>query len=287
MIHTTQTSLFGAHISSAGGLEQAIQRGEALGCTAIQIFTKSNRQWFAKPLTEETIRIFQQTFSHSTIKVIVAHAAYLINVGASHHEIRKASTKALAHELERCQLLGIPYLVLHPGTHTTTTEEQCLYQTAQEIDNVFEQVPGNTLILLETMAGQGGNICYRFEQIAALYQASMYKNRLGVCFDTCHVFAAGYDLRTESVYEKTWKEFDDIIGRNLLKVIHLNDSKKELGSRIDRHEHIGKGFLGITPFQLIFQDKRLSMIPKILETPRKTASDDMHNMQTIKQLLKK
>ncbi len=285
MTHNKKSLLLGAHVSIAGGPEQAIYRGESIGCTAIQIFTKSNRQWLAKPLKQEEIDAFQKAWKNSTIQSVIAHAAYLINIGSSNPETVKKSTQSLAIELERCQQLGIPYLVLHPGSRGDLSEKECLQQITQQLDTVLESTPGNTMILLETMAGQGSNMCYRFEQIASIYQESRNKERLGVCFDTCHVFAAGYDLRTEETYQAVWNEFDTIIGLHLLKAIHINDSKKELNSRVDRHEHIGKGELGSNAFQLLFNDERFFDIPKILETPKKRPEDDLHNIQTIKGLV--
>ena len=285
MTRDKKSLLLGTHVSIAGGPEQAIYRGEAIGCTAIQIFTKSNRQWLAKPLEQEEIDAFRKAWNNSTIQSVIAHAAYLINIGSSNPETVKKSTQSLAIELERCQQLGIPYLVLHPGSRGDLSEKECLQQITQQLDTVLESTPGNTILLLETMAGQGSNMCYRFEQIASIYQESRNKERLGVCFDTCHVFAAGYDLRTEETYQAVWNEFDTIIGLHLLKAIHINDSKKELNSHVDRHEHIGKGELGSNAFQLLFNDERFFDIPKILETPKKRPEDDLHNIQTIKGLV--
>ncbi len=277
--------LLGAHISIAGGIDQAIYRGESIGCTAIQIFTKSNRQWFGKPLTQENINAFKQAWKQSNIQSVITHASYLINLGSSNPETVSKSAKALSDELKRCDQLGIPYLVLHPGSHGQNSEEHALQQVAQQLDEVFKATPGKTTILLETMAGQGTNLCHRFEQIASIYQSSNYKDRLGVCLDTCHIFAAGYDLRTALSYKSVLKEFDTVLGLDLLKAIHINDSKKTLGSRADRHEHIGKGTIGLDAFRLLFHDNRLAHIPKILETPKESLEDDVRNMAVIKKLL--
>ncbi len=285
MPETRPPLLLGAHISIAGGPDQAIHRGESIGCAAIQIFTKSNRQWFAKPFARETVETFKQAWKQSDIQSVIAHAAYLINLGSSNPETVSKSAEALANELKRCDQLGIPYLVLHPGSAGDAPEEQALQQVAQQLNAVFKATPGNTTILLETMAGQGTNLCHRLEQIAAIYQASNYKDRLGVCLDTCHVFAAGYDLRTPQAYQAFWKQFDTILGFDLLKVIHINDSKKALGSRADRHEHIGKGAIGLDAFRLLFQDSRLAHIPKILETPKESLEDDARNMAVIRDLI--
>ncbi|TET34591.1 deoxyribonuclease IV [Candidatus Dependentiae bacterium] len=285
MPQTSTPLLLGAHISIAGGPDQAIHRGESIGCTAIQIFTKSNRQWFAKPLTPETVEAFKQAWKQSGIQSVIAHAAYLINLGSSNPETLSKSAEALADELKRCDQLGIPYLVLHPGSAGDTPEDQALQQVAQQLNEVFKATPGNTTILLETMAGQGTNLCYRLEQIASIYQASNYKERLGVCLDTCHVFAAGYDLRTPQTYKAFWEQFNTILGLDLLKAIHINDSKKALGSRADRHEHIGKGAIGLDAFRLLFTDSQLAHIPKVLETPKESLEDDARNMAVIRDLI--
>ncbi len=287
MTHKKQTLLLGAHLSVAGGLEEAIYRGESIGCTTIQLFTKSNRRWFAKPLTQEAIATFRQAVSESNIESLVAHAAYLINLGSPKREIRQKSVQALKEEFSRCEQLGIAYLVLHPGSRGDSSETESLDLIATQLDEVAAAIPGKSMILLETMAGQGSNLCHRFEQIAYVYNKITHKERIGVCFDTCHVFAAGYDLRTEKKYQAVWDEFDRTIGLSRLKVIHINDSKKELGSRVDRHEHIGKGLLGSESFRLLFNDKRFFAIPKILETPKKHLSEDLMNMKTIGRLLSK
>jgi deoxyribonuclease-4 len=286
MSQTKNPLLLGSHISIAGGPDQSIHRGESIGCTAIQIFTKSNRQWLAKPLSKEAIEAFKYAWKQSKIHAIIAHAAYLINLGSSNPNTMSKSADALSDELKRCAQLGIPYLVLHPGSRGEASEEHALEQITQQLDAIFHATPGNnTMILLETMAGQGTNLCYRLEQIASIYQASHYKERLGVCLDTCHIFAAGYDLRTLEGYQAFWKQFNDLLGLDLLKVIHINDSKKALGSRADRHEHIGKGAMGLEAFRLLFTDSRFSHIPKILETPKESLEDDARNMAVIRALL--
>jgi len=285
MPKTTSPLLLGAHISIAGGPAQAIERGESIGCTAIQIFTKSNRRWSAKPLTQEEIQAFKKAWKESNIQSVIAHAAYLINLGSPNPATVSKSAQALTDELIRCDQLGIPYLVLHPGSAGNTSEEKALQQIANQLDIIFRSTPGTTKILLETMAGQGSNLGYHLEQIASIYQASQYKERLGVCLDTCHIFAAGYDVRTPSTYQAFWKRFDDLIGLDLLKAIHLNDSKKEFGSRADRHEHIGKGAIGLEAFRLLCTDSQFADIPKILETPKESLEDDARNMASIKALI--
>jgi len=279
------TLLLGAHMSIAGGLDKAITRGESIGCTAIQIFTKNNRQWATRKLSNTEITSFKATARKSPIQFIVAHASYLINLGSPNKDTEKKSITAVQEELKRCDTLNIPYLILHPGAHLKIDEKSCIKQVSDNLNIIFKTTPGKTMLLLETMAGQGSSICYRFEQIAEIYKLSKFKQRLGVCFDTCHVFVAGYDFRTEATYNNMWKKFDQIIGIKNIKVIHINDSKKILGSRVDRHEDIGKGKLGLNFFRLIFNDKRFFNVPKILETTKETLADDLKNMKIIKNLL--
>jgi len=279
------TLLLGAHMSIAGGLDKAITRGESIGCTTIQIFTKNNRQWATKKLSNTEITSFKATAQKSPIQCIAAHATYLINLGSSNKDTEKKSITATKEELKRCDALNIPYLILHPGAHLGTDEKSCIKQVSDNLNIIFKTTPGKTMLLLETMAGQGSSICYRFEQIAEIYKQSKFKKKLGVCFDTCHTFVAGYDFRTKTTYNNMWKKFDQIIGIKNIKVIHINDSKKLLGSRIDRHEDIGKGELGLNSFRFIFNDKRFFDIPKILETPKETLEDDLKNMKIIKNLL--
>jgi len=284
--------LLGAHMSVAGGLEKAIEKGESIECTAIQIFTKSNRQWKAKAITESEALLFRTTLKNSSIQEIMVHAAYLINIGSSNKEVEKKSIDSLVLELMRCEQLGIPYLVIHPGGSSQADSlDACLAQIAQNIDYVFDALKeklGKAIpvtLLLEIMAGQGGAACYRFEHLASIIKQSKHKRHLGVCFDTCHAFAAGYDFRDAHGYKAMWKEFDSLIGLDKLKAIHINDSKKELGSRVDRHENIGEGKIGLPAFKLLMNDKHLAHVPKILETPRATLEDYQHNMAVLKKLL--
>jgi deoxyribonuclease IV len=277
--------LLGAHMSISGGFEKAIERGTSIGCTTIQIFTKSNRQWHAKPISQEEADLFRKAVKDSDIHPIVAHATYLINIGSPDKTIESKSIKAVIDELQRCTILGIPYLVLHPGSHVDTDEATCLERIAHNLDKIFEADSSNTKILLETMAGQGSSVCYSFDQIATIRNLSSQKARIGVCFDTCHAFVAGYDFTTPHGYKTMWADFDSIIGLNHLYAIHVNDSKKGLGSYVDRHEEIGKGVIGLEAFKLLFNDSRFFDIPKILETPKGELEDDLRNMQTIRSLL--
>ncbi|CAN5197508.1 deoxyribonuclease IV [soil metagenome] len=280
--------LLGAHMSISDGLEKAIKSGASIGCTTIQIFTKSNRQWNAKIITPEEIEHFKAAAKTLKMGPIIAHATYLINIASADPKVSNASTAALAMELARCQSLDIPYLVLHPGSYGKGTPQEGLERISHHLDAIFEKVPGHTMILLETMAGQGTALCWSFEQIAQVINKSTHKKRLGVCFDTCHAFVAGYDFKDSASYHAMWENFDKTIGIERLKAIHVNDSKKGLGSRVDRHEHIGKGALGLEPFSLLFNDPRFFDIPKILETPKATEepfTEDKMNMATIHSLL--
>lgn len=277
--------LLGAHMSISGGFEKAIEQGISIGCTTIQLFTKSNRQWHAKAITKAEADAFRAAVKESNIDPVIAHATYLINIGSPDSAIEKKSIKAVIDELERCHLLGIPYLVLHPGSHVQTDEELCLERIAKNLDIILEADTGHTKILLEVMAGQGSTVCYAFEQIATVHKLTHHKKRIGVCFDTCHAFAAGYDFSTHAKYEAMWDKFEKVIGLEHLKAIHVNDSKKELGSHVDRHEDIGKGNIGLEAFRLLFNDPRFFDIPKVLETPKEDLADDARNMHTIKKLL--
>lgn len=278
------TLLFGAHMSIAGEISRSIERGESIGCTAIQIFTKSNRQWHAKPLNPTDIESFKQAWKNSSIQSVIAHASYLLNIGSPNHETEKKAVAALQIEFQRCADLDIPYLVIHPGSHTGTDEDACLARISKNIDKLLDKIPDGT-ILLETMAGQGSQVGYTFEHLATIIKHSEHKRRIGVCFDTCHAFTAGYDFRTEKTYNLMWEQFDKIIGINKLKAIHVNDSLKDLGSRVDRHADIGKGKIGLKGFELLFNDPNLFDIPKILETPRTELSDYRKNMDILEGLL--
>ncbi len=280
-----KNALLGAHMSISGGFENAIIDGESIGCTAIQIFTKSNRQWHAKKITEEQALAFREYLSKSTIKMVAAHASYLINIGSQNSDLAKKSIDALVDELDRCQTLGIPYLIFHPGSYINGDPDTCLKQIAENIDTIFSKTDSKTELLLETMAGQGTSVGHTFEQIATIIKLSHHKKRIGVCIDTCHVFSAGYDFRTKKEYNAMWKLFDSVIGLEKLKAIHINDSKTDLGSHVDRHADIGKGKIGLEAFTLLVNDKRFCKIPKLLETPKLTLNDHKKNLDILKQLI--
>jgi deoxyribonuclease IV len=280
--------LLGAHMSISGGVHTAFERGKRVGCTTMQIFAKNNTQWKGKPLTSDAIANYKIEAKKTRIQPVVVHSSYLINLCARDKIILKKSRNAFLDELQRCRLLGIPYLVFHPGSHVGQGEKEGLRIIADSLNLIHERTKGYRVkSVVEVTAGQGSNLGYRFEQIRELIDLTDNKNRMGVCLDTCHVFAAGYDISTEEGYEKTIRDFDDIIGLKRLKVIHLNDSKGALGSRLDRHEHIGKGNIGDTGFRLIMNDKRFEHIPKILETPKgEDMREDRINLRRLRSFIR-
>lgn len=259
--------LVGAHVSIADDISLSIDRSLELGATTMQIFTKSNRSWSAPGLTQEQINNFKEAINDSGISNPVVHASYLINLAAQNPLVEKNSIKALIDELKRCQALDIPYLVLHPGSHVGAGEEVGIAQIAKNLDIVLEHANGATTIALELMAGQGTNLGYRFAQLQQMIALSKHHQFLGICLDTCHAFAAGYDISSSAGYNTMMEELDSTVGIKALKVIHLNDSKEACDARKDRHESLGKGKIPLETFKLIMQDKRLEAIPKILETP--------------------
>jgi deoxyribonuclease-4 len=259
----------GAHMSIAGGLDLAIRRGAAIDCTAVQIFTKSSNQWAARPLSAEEAERFRGAARESGITHLVAHDSYLINLCSPDDRLWQRSIEACAHELERCERLGIPWLVTHPGGHMGQGEEFGIRRMAEAVDAIHARRPsGSSSLAIETTAGQGTVIGHRFEQLAGVIGRTRDPGRIGVCLDTCHVFAAGYDLRSPAAYGETLRAFDGALGFDRLKAVHVNDSKKDLGCRVDRHEHIGEGFLGLEAFRNLMNDDRLEDLPLILETPK-------------------
>ncbi|OQX52768.1 MAG: deoxyribonuclease IV [Candidatus Cloacimonas sp. 4484_209] len=258
----------GAHISISGGIFLAPQRARALGCDTMQVFTKSQRMWKAGPLKDADIAAFVRNCQEERIVTVVAHTSYLINLGSPDTEKLKKSREGFSVELDRAKKLHIPFLIFHPGSHMGDGESRCIRRIAESLDWIIEHESlDNVIILLETTAGQGTNVGYRFEHLRDIISYSRYSDKLGVCYDTCHTFAAGYDIRNAESYKKTFRLFDTIIGIDKLFVFHLNDSKKELNSRKDRHEHIGIGQIGLAGFKLLLNDKRFKKHPMILETP--------------------
>ncbi len=281
--------LVGAHVSIAGGFFKAIEEGVQIGCTAIQIFTKNNRQWHSRSITEEQAQEFITAQSNSNIDVVVTHASYLINLGSITPEVQKKSFAALVDEIKRCDQLKIPYLVLHPGTAESNRRQETIKETGKLINQALEETSDcKTTVLIETMAGQGKSIGSSFEELATMLNQVTYKKRIGICFDTCHAFAAGYDFTTPEKYQDIIKDFDNSIGLEYLKAFHLNDSKKEIGSHVDRHEDIGKGAINLQAFAMIMNDPRFKDTPKILETPVTgiAVEDYKRNLETLIKLIK-
>ena len=260
--------LLGAHVSAAGGLHQAPLNGERLGCNAIQIFTRNQRQWKAKPLTAREVEGFRSAIQSCSLESVVSHDSYLINLASPDEMILQRSREAFRDEVDRCDLLGISCLIFHPGSHLGTGEEEGLHRVADSLNWILSQRSRSaTRLLIETTAGQGTNLGYRFEQLAEILCRIRESSRMGICLDTCHLFAAGYDLRMLRAYTSTIKQLDDIVGLTQVRAIHLNDSMKELGSRVDRHENIGKGQLGLGAFRLLLNEEHFSNVPMLLETP--------------------
>jgi deoxyribonuclease-4 len=279
--------LLGAHMSIGGGVHMAIERARSINCTAMQIFVKNNMQWFARPLTKEEIRSFLNHAQHGELLSIFAHANYLINLAATNPQFHANSLRALSEELTRADQLELPFLVLHPGAHLGAGEEAGLEKITKSINRVFARIPKvKTKIALETTAGQGSCLGEKFEHLACIIDNAREPDRLCVCLDTAHIFAAGYDLGSEKAVRKTFREFDRVIGLDRLAAIHVNDSKTARGSRVDRHEHIGKGQIGLDAFRFIMRERRLRRIPKVLETPKgKNLAEDVVNMKTLRDLL--
>lgn len=279
--------LIGAHVSIAGGIHRAIDTGIELGCTAIQIFTHSNRQWSFKPIQQEAADLFIKEQKNSPIEMVVAHATYLMNLASPNSASRLKAILMLEMELQACEILKIPYLVIHPGSHLESDMKDALYNCAQSI-NVALDNDGATKILIENMAGQGSVIGSSLEQLSEIYRQIHHKDRVGFCFDTCHAFAAGYDFTTSTTYENFWKHFDSVLGIEKLHCIHMNDSIKPLNARVDRHTNIGEGKIGLEAFSLLMSDEQLKHIPKILETPKgDELENDRINIRLLKSLIKK
>jgi len=280
--------LLGAHMSIAGGVDKALLLGKTVDCDAIQIFTKSSRQWAAKPYTKEEIELFDLNRKATAITTVIAHDSYLLNLGSPDDALRKRSLGGFIDELERCEILGVSNLVAHPGAHVGAGENEGIKTIARSLDEAHKACPGyHVKVTLEITAGQGSNLGYRFEQIAKMIDATKENDRLKVCFDTEHAFAAGYDIRTQEGYERTFTEFDEAIGIERLAAFHLNDSKKEFNSRVDRHEHIGKGHIGVEAFRFLVNDQRFWGLPMCLETPKgPDLKEDRENLTLLRSLIR-
>lgn len=279
--------LLGAHESIAGGVEKALERGQEVGCDTLQIFVKTPNRWASKPLEEESILAFKEAVTETGIWPVFAHSLYLINLATPDDAMWQKSLDALADDLQRCELLGLPGLVIHPGSHLGSGEEAGLARIASGLDVVHARLPGYEVqVWLETTAGQGDHLGYSFDQLRAMIDGVREPGRLGVCFDTAHTFAAGYELRTREGFEATWEAFGTALGLERLKAIHLNDSKKELGSRVDRHEHIGQGLLGLEPFRFLLNDPRFRGIPMTIETEKgPDLAEDRENLAVLRSLV--
>ena len=282
-------SILGAHLSIAGGYDRAVQRAHQAGCDCLQLFTKNNNQWRAKPITPPEAQRFREAMDELGITHPIAHDAYLINLASPDRALWQKSVDAFVEELHRADILGIPYVVTHPGAYTTGTEDQGIRQIVRAINEIHHRTEDlQSECLLETTAGQGTAIGWRFEQLAQILDRVEHAERLGVCFDTCHVFAAGYPMQSRKDYLATMREFDRTVGLKQIKAFHLNDSRRELGARVDRHEHIGQGHLGLEPFRHLLNDRRFRKTPMYLETPKgqdKGTDLDVTNLQTLRSLI--
>jgi deoxyribonuclease IV len=283
--------LFGAHMSIAGGCHNALLAAQEHDFETVQLFTKNNNQWNAKDLTQEDLQVFLDTLKATKLKFATAHDSYLINLASPDATLYQRSLEAFVIEVQRAEALGLAYLVMHPGTPTDGDDEAGLRRIVQALDEVHARCQGcRVKVLLENTAGQGKSLGWRFEHLAAILDQVKESKRLGVCLDTCHVFAAGYPLAPIDDYETTMGSFDSLIGLGRLKAFHINDSKKPLGSRVDRHEHIGKGHLGLEPFRLIVNDPRFQKVPMIMETPKEGPNDedmDHVNLRALRDLVGK
>ena len=283
-------------MSIAGGLPRAVDRAHASKCDALQIFTKSAGQWRARPLPPEEIALFRQRVAETGIRPVVAHNSYLINVATAQPELRAQSCAALREELDRADALGLDALVMHPGSYTSGNEVDGLRLIAEALARLFDERPATqVMILLEHTAGQGTNLGHRFEHLADIIDRLGRTSRVGVCIDTCHLLAAGYDICSPEGYRRTFDEFDRLVGVDRIQAFHLNDSKKPCGSRVDRHEHIGRGCVGLEPFRMLLNDPRFADHAMLLETPKletpesRRRSDvdpyDARNLRTLQKLM--
>jgi deoxyribonuclease-4 len=279
-------AILGAHLSIAGGYHKAVEKAHLYGCDCVQLFTKNNTQWRARPITSQEVRRFRAALAELGVSHPIAHGSYLINLASPERTLWRKSIDAFVVELHRAAALGIAYVVTHPGAYTRSSHARGLRRIVQALNEIHAQTRAvGVRCLLETTAGQGTSIGWRFEHLAAILDAVKDPDRLGVCFDTCHVFAAGYPIRTNKQYRATMKALDEIVGLGQIKAFHLNDSRYGLGFRVDRHEHIGHGRLGLAAFRNLLHDRRFRYIPMYLETPKgqKDGVDwDVINLRTLR-----
>jgi deoxyribonuclease IV len=280
--------LLGAHMSIQGGIHRALERGDSIGCTTIQIFTRNNSRWASRDFLDEEISEFRKARTKFSITPIFAHCSYLINLAAGNHFYEK-SIDGLITEMLRAETLGLPFVVLHPGAHMGLGEKEGLIRVNEAINRVLDATSGaRCKIVIENTAGQGSCIGCRFEHLEFIWNHVADQNRLGFCIDTCHLFAAGFDIRTEKTYEQTFRTLSGHIPLNSILAFHLNDSKKPLGSRVDRHQHIGKGEIGKIAFRCLLNDPRFTSVPKVLETPKgKDLAEDVMNLKCLRRLVRK
>jgi deoxyribonuclease-4 len=272
-------------MSIAGGLHKALQRGAACGCDVIQLFTKSNVQWATRPLTDDDLAAWQQAVDETGVVPAMVHDSYLINVASPDRAMWSKSLRALADEYARCAALGIPNLVMHPGAHMGRGEGKGIERIARALNRLHADQPDNpTVICLENTAGQGTNLGYRFEHLRDILAAVDDPSRAGICIDTCHTLAAGYDIGTPDAWDQTIDELDTVVGVDQVRCFHVNDSKKPLGSRVDRHDHLGHGFVGLSAFRCLVNDPRLDGLPMTLETPKPTDHSDPINLAILRNL---
>ncbi len=281
--------LFGSHLSIAGGYYKAVEAAAELGMDAVQIFTKNNNQWAAKPLSDDDVRLFREAIERTGIQQPVAHDSYLINLASPDDVLWQKSIDAFVIELQRAEALGLMGVVMHPGSYVSSDEQSGLERIVKGLDVAHRATPKfKVLTLLETTAGQGTNLGAKFEHLAWIIEHIKHPDRVGVCVDSCHIFAAGYPLGTDDEYAATMKQFDQIVGLDRIRCFHLNDSKKPLGSRVDRHEHIGEGCLGLEPFRHLVNDRRFAKLPMYLETEkceRDGRPMDAINLETLRSLM--
>ena len=283
----TRELLVGAHMSIAGGIHKAFERGVQAGCRSLQIFLKNSNQWRGKILTSDDRNSFLDAQKRSGIGPVLAHNSHLIILASPVDALYEKSLEAFVEEMERASFLGVPFVILHPGAHMGGGEAEGIARITRALNRALDRVAPPVRILLENTAGQGTCLGHRFEHLAAILDGIRDADRIGVCLDTCHVFAAGYDIRTKQAYRKTLREFNRLIGAERIFAFHVNDCKKDLGCRVDRHTHIGQGFIGLEAFRCLVNDKRFARIPKIIETPKgKDLTEDRINLATLRGLVR-
>lgn len=283
--------ILGSHVSAAGGLHRAVERANDVGCNCVQVFTKNNNQWRAKPLEDSAVAAWREAFDHSNLSHPIAHASYLINLASPKPELLQKSIDGLVVEWERANLLGLEGLVVHPGAFTDSSESEGLNRIVDAVAETLGRVdPGSCRLLLENTAGQGSCLGHTFKQLAFMIDGIDTHERVGICLDTCHAFAAGYEINTEAGFESMRQEIDDLFQADTIAALHLNDSKKPLGSRVDRHGHIGRGEIGLEAFRFVLEDDLLGKLPGYLETEKGTDEEtgedwDLINLRTLRGLV--